>query len=237
MPLSDWAFRLAFLFAAFRFLALPLFILLLWKRSRRAAVAFLALVFVEGILAAFCTVYTFSGAFGPGMVLFCSPFLAAPISLLVLLLAYRPFSRAWAGDEAAPRRRFYLVGGMFILLWQLTPILGHYGIRSACYARNRDIGADLIAGVENYYQEQGRYPESLDDLVPAYVPARPTPGCAWLSGSGPWDRQGFELTRCSSDVLLLTVESVDGASIERYNFATGNWSSISFLDGACSFLR
>ncbi|GEM_PF-1889794 len=230
-------FRLAPVLALFRALALPLFILLLWKRSVRAAAAFLVLVFLEGVIAAFYTVYTFGGAFGLGIMLFCSPFLSVPLSLLVLLLAYRPFSRAWTGGEAAPRRRFYLFGGLFILVWQLAPVVGYYGIGSACYAQNRRIGADLIAAVETYRQEQGRYPDSLEAIVPAYAPAIPAPGCAWLSGAGPWDRQGFELARCSSDVLLLTVESVDGSFIERYNFATGNWSSISFLDGACSFLR
>ena len=35
----------------------------------------------------------------------------------------------------------------------------------------------------------------------------------------------------------ITVYAVDGEFIRRYNFSTGNWSTVSFLDGTCSYLR
>jgi hypothetical protein len=234
MQLNSLFYNLAPVLVIISFLSVPAFILLLWKGSVKLALAFLVFMIAESVLAALCAVYTFGGAFGPGMLMFCLSFLAVPLSLLILLLGRRPFFRVFAEDRQ--RCRFYLIGGLLIAALQLSPVVGHYAIRAICHAQNRRTGAQIIMTVETYKREHGSYPEDLSALVPKYMPALPSPGCSWLS-SNEWAEDGFALQRCRSGEVLLTVRSVDRSSVERYNFETGNWSSVSFLDGACSYLR
>ena len=85
--------------------------------------------------------------------------------------------------------------------------------------------------------------ESIDQdgavvgITTEYLAEIPTPGCVWLSTQPDWPPVTYEIQTCNDGTVLLTNESSDGTSIERYNFSTGNWSSVSFLDGACSYLR
>ena len=86
---------------------------------------------------------------------------------------------------------------------------------------------------------KGAWPSSDPPLASApegafTIPAMPAPACAWLSGR---EGNAFDIASCGTGPTLIVSPSVDGGGIERFNLETGNWSSISFLDGACSFLR
>ena len=74
--------------------ALPFFAFILKQISRRWAMAFLGLMTLESILVAFYTVLTFSGAFGPGILLLFSPCLTVPLSIIMLAMGWPLASRA-----------------------------------------------------------------------------------------------------------------------------------------------
>jgi hypothetical protein len=215
-------------------ISLPLYVFLLWKTTR-GAIVYLVFLIAFSIYMAFFSARNFGGAFGAGMAFACLSALLVPISLIVLLLLRRPFRRKYADDLI--RRRLYVVGGVIIILVQIFPILGSYSIDKACYAATRGNASPLISAVQRYEQDIGQYPSEVQDLLPMYISQIPAPACLWLSGDTYREQTGFEITACRNGSVLLTTISLDGSSIERYNFATGNWSSISFLDGACSYLR
>ena len=224
LPLASLVIHLA---------AIPVFVALLWKRGIKAAAFSLAFLLLESVAAAFLSVYA-GGMFGLGSMLVClSPFTVA-ISLLLLLILLGRFTRAFAQDR--PRIRFYVIGGLLIVVLQAGVFAGHFGVRSACFAQTRRRARPVIAAVESYRQEHGSYPQKLDEVIPTYLPSLPSAACGWLQSSDYVDRE-FALKRCDPGVTLLILDSLDGDFIRRYNFSTGNWSSVSFLDGTCSFLK
>lgn len=233
---ADQVFNPAFwyLMLALTAFSLPLYILILWK-SWKGAIGYLGLILFLAIYMAFFSVHNFGGAFGAGMALSCLTAFLVPISLLVLILLRRPF-RSKFGDDLI-RRRLYVFGGLLIILTQLFPILGSYSIDTACFRTTRGNAEPLIFAIETFQQKHDTYPLDIASLQPEYISEIPVPGCSWLSAQEDWYQVRFELYSCSDGVVLLTNESTDGTSIERYNFVTANWSSISFLDGACSYLR
>jgi len=223
-----------YLLLALTAISLPLYIFILWK-SWKGAIVFLGLVISLAIYMAFFSVHNFGGAFGAGMALSCLTAILVPISLIILILLRRPFRRKY-GDDLI-RRRLYVFGGLLIVLTQLFPIIGSYSIDAACFGITQRNAQPLISAIETYQQENGTFSSDIESLQPEYLAEIPVPGCFLLSAQDDWYQVRFELYTCNDDIVLLTNESTDGTSIERYNFATGNWSSNSFLDGACRYLR
>lgn len=153
--------------------------------------------------------------------------LATPVSFLLTLILRRFVQRIAPGQGRA-----FVLGGLLIAVWQLAPLFGVYGIGGACDALARRTAAPIVAAVQAYRQEMGGYPQQLQDVTPKYLAAIPQAQC--LDGLG--TTQQFKLAACSS-ATLLTTTSFDGVTFVRYNFSTGNWSKVSFLDGECNFLR
>lgn len=234
MQPDNWPFNPTLIFLIISVAAVPVFIFLIWKYPVRWTVALLIGLTLESILVAFYTVYAFGGAFGPGIVLFCLSPLIMFVAFLILLGARQPFLRAYPTDKI--RQRVYLLGGLFVIGLQASPMLGNFAIDATCFTLTQQRAGPMITALETYRQDQGHYPEDLALLTPTYLPALPTPACSWLSENQGLAK-GFALEQCQDDVWLLTVSSVGRSSIQRYNLSTGNWSSISFLDGACNFLR
>ncbi len=214
--------------------SLPLYIFILWK-SWKLAIIYLTLTFTLLIYIAFFSVHNFGGAFGAGMVLSCLAAFLGPISLIVWILLRHPFQRKYADDLT--RRRMYFFGGILVISLQLFPIIGSYSIDSACFRITQRNAEPIISAVETYFQEMGVFPQELEFLQPEYMSKLPTPGCIWLATQDYRPQVSFEIQTCNEGIVLLTNELTGGTSIERYNFSTGNWSSVSFLDGACSYLR
>jgi len=214
--------------------SMPVYIYILWK-SWKGAIAYWIFLFFLAIYMAFFSVHNFGGAFGAGMALSCLTMVLVPISLIIWTLLRRPFGRKYIDDVI--RRRLYVFGGLLIVVFQLFPFAGSTVIDSTCYRITRQNAEPLIAAIETFYRENGEYPAEIDVLQPTYLAGLPVPGCTWLSTHPDWPPVHFEIQTCRDDSVQLTNESSDGTSIERYNFSTGNWSSVSFLDGACSYLR
>ncbi|MDY7077854.1 MAG: hypothetical protein SXV54_13130 [Chloroflexota bacterium] len=205
------------------------FVVLL-RRSVKLAMMFLALLFVETAGVALATVYTFGGAFGPGILLCIVSPAAAALALICLLLMRRAFFRQFPEDQV--RRWFYVGGGLTIVIFQLAPIFGQFAVNGICFSMHQREAEPIIEAVEAYRQRHGSYPATLDELVPEYLEIVPVPPCSWLSSF----EDDWEMMECRSGAVLLTTQSVDGVRIERYSFKGEDWSAISFLDGACSFL-
>lgn len=233
---SDQVFHPAFwyLLLALVAISMPLYIFILWK-SWKGAIIYLGAVFVLAMYMAFYSVHNFGGAFGAGMALSCLTAVLVPISLIIWILLRRPFGRRF-GDDVT-RSRLYVFGGLLIVVTHLFPFVGSMTIDAACFRITQRNASPLIAAVDTYFKENGTYPPDVESLQSGYLAEIPSPGCTWLSARPEWQPVNFEILTCNDDTVLLTNESSDGTSIERYNFSTGNWSSISFLDGACSFLH
>ena len=233
---SDQIFNPSFWFVLLALLAisLPLYVLALWKSWKWAILA-LFLIVGLGVYTAFYSVHNFGGAFGPGMILSCLAVFLVPISIILLILLRHPFIRKFPDNIL--RNRLYFWGGVLIIFSQMVPFFGSYTVDAVCYRTTRQNAAPLITAIEAYFEQKGTYPEKIEILQPAYLVEIPVPGCSWLSTQGNWPPPRFEIQTCNNGTVLLTNESTDGTSIQRYNFNTGNWSSISFLDGSCSHLR
>lgn len=210
---------------------LPLFVILIRKTSARWVIVFLGAAALFGVLNALFTVLSFGGAFGPGVLLFFSACLIAPVSFLLLLILWRSTGRVLGNDRG--RRVLYWAGGLSVIVLQAAPLLGNLGIGGYCDRQTERVGDTIVAAVREYQANTGNYPASLQELIPKYLNQLPTSSC--LGAAGPTAE--FRLEQCRPAPMLLTTRSFDGARVIRYNFATGNWSAISFLDGACSFLR
>lgn len=215
---------------AFNFVTLPIFIALLWKGFTKLARGSLAVALLESVFAALYTILTFGGAFGPGLVLFCFSPVSIPLSLIIWILLRRPFNKA---VQDTVRRRLYVVGGLALVAFQLAPIVGDYGIGGYCDGQGTHVGNQIVAAMQKYKQDNGRYPDQLAALPPNYLPSIPTFRC--LPNVGPVTQFGVQ--QCPDGKVLLTTQSYDGVNVVRYNFETGIWSGVSFLDGACNFLR
>jgi hypothetical protein len=207
------------------------YVRLLREGSIGRALALLGGVIAEGALIASLTMMTFAGGLGPGSwISFLSPLaviLAAGLLIFSARSAFHDFQGEWL------RPGLCIIGGLILCLMQLTPKVGYHVIAPHCDQQSRENAAPIIAAVEAYYVEHGEYPDELESLVPAYLPQLPTPACRWLDAG---ETHPFDLEYCTPEVTLLTVSLADDYGDQRYNFATGNWSSISFLDGNCNFL-
>ncbi len=213
------------------FAALPTFIYLLWKVSVRAALLCLAASVPSAALAALVTLLVFRGASGASLLLICPAFALAPLALAVFLAARTGFAAAFALDPT--RRRLYTLGGLAIILLQLAPAAGPYGLGGYCNDQARALGDQLVAAAQSYQQAHGDYPAALADLVPTYLPAVPNWSCL-----GRWGPSGaYRLEHCPEGVVLLTTPSAEGASLLRYNLSTQRWSGVSVMDEVCGFLQ
>ena len=212
-------------------LALPFFTFILEQISRKWAMAFLGFMTLESIMVAFYTVLTFSGAFGPGILLFFSPCLTIPLSLIMLVMGWPRASRA--ARRSNLQRGFYLIGCIAIIGMQAAPMVGNSAIGGYCDGQTTQAGNQIAAALQEYKRYKGDYPSSLETLAPGYLAQVPYQQCL-----GPLGRKvDFQLVKCRNNVVLLTTHSFNGAEVLRYNFQVGKWSSISFLDGTCSYIQ
>ena len=214
---------------AFNALALPFFSFILKRFSPRWTMAFLGFMTLESILVAFYALLTFNGAFGPGILLVVSPCLTIPLSLIFLVMGWPRASRATSRRN--PQRGMYLMGGMTIIIMQATPIFGNIAIAGYCDGQTMQAGNQIVAELQEYKRHQGHYPSSLKILTLGNH-ASPRQ-CLSLLGR----KADFQLVKCNDSAILLTTDSLNGAELLRYNLQTGNWSGVSFLDGACNYLQ
>lgn len=196
-------------------------------RSRLMALGMIVLT----PLIAIWTLFNFGGGFGIGIILYCFAIPAAGLGLIEFLRHVRGLR-----TFSVSQRWHYGLALVSVLLFSLSPVVGRNVIGGACDAINRNSAAPIITAMETYHQQHNAYPETLENLD---LNPLPKPDCApQTGGQYSASRLSYALQTCRpGGETLLTIYSVAGDWIQRYNFSTENWSSISFLDGACSFLR
>lgn len=69
------------------------------------------------------------------------------------------------------RTRFLGVGAIYALLF-----VGTAGIILSNWRMAQNRAAPVIAAIDRFHSDQGRYPNSLGELVPAYLPSIPKAG-------------------------------------------------------------
>ncbi|MBI5033282.1 MAG: hypothetical protein HZB51_22410 [Chloroflexi bacterium] len=217
--------------------ALPIFVWILRRWSARAAMLFLGAMLVANVVVALDASFSIGGGFGAGTMIvlgscFSAPLAVIPLSLF-LFLRRKHFALAVGNDVL--KRRLYLIGGIILIVLPFSPFVSHRFVNTYCDGQIEQTGNLIVQAMKKYRQDKGNYPATVSALVPTYLAQVPTaPSCLSKDNSA----VKYEINNCSPDVVLLTARpSFDGAQVLRYNFQTDNWSGISFLDGACSFLR
>ncbi len=164
--------------------------------------------------------------------------LLIPVALIAAIITIWLRSRQWETlqNNASLRRMFYL-GAVLIPILLAAPFFELIAFRSLCFSLNQRSAQPLIAAVERYHTQEGAYPPSLSYLLPGYLDAIPRGKCTPLNESS-FEAPAFDLYVCSpEESTILTVPIGSGEWIQRYNFESGKWATISFLDGACSYLE
>lgn len=108
-----------------------------------------------------------------------------------------------------------LIGIGFPFVMLISMDFGMYFDPDSIIERN----GDTIAGALNkYHSDQGRYPEKLDELVPAYLAELKEPGTMW----------GWLYIAGTDDFTLGYVDYIDewGYSICKYSVAIPEWDCL-----------
>ncbi len=164
----------------------------------------------------------------------CLPLPAGFITLLYLLY-WRGKNEEILQSETPVRRMFWLTM-ILISIILITPFFDLVILRSACFSLNKRAAAPIITAMEEYHQEYGDYPEHISSLSPDYLDSIPQGRCQPLPGSS-LTKPTFNIEKCiHEDTTILTIPITSGEWIQRYHPETGQWATLSFLDGACSYL-
>jgi hypothetical protein len=221
-----------------------LYIALLKRGYRRMLWIFWALLVVFTILLGVLIAHTFGDFFpGPG----CFATLLTPAAVLLTLLVFLFQAKRFypaVGDDLNPRRWFQY--GMLLLpaLQLSAPLIG-FGYARSCDVLNRRAAQPIIAALESYYQDRGRYPmlpgrhqSDLGFLVPQYLDAIPSRACQapfkWADSDSVGDDWSlYFCTNSPGKETLLLVPVIGTDSQQIYNPETKWWSRGNAFDGYC----
>lgn len=174
------------------------------------------------ITTALVTVYNFSYAFGPGVLIMPLIIVAATTGTLILLLPFR--------QGRLPLLHVALVGAALI-----APLAGLIGYSRTCNTLNYRTGNTIAAALNAYRDTDGDYPPTLDALLPDYLEAIPGVQCfaPFLPTHRPEHDHDYWLIDCGDRVLLST-STLLGVGDSARALDADRWRAPSFLDGICS---
>ena len=211
----------------------PLYLQLLHKKAYGLTAALPGLLILLGGGLATIIFFSTGTFFAAGVTCLLIP--VALMALILMIGLRRKYTEALQDDHRF--QRGYWLGIVLIPALIAAPFFELAGIRSICFGSNQRAAQGLIAAVEQYQNEQGAFPETLDALVPGYLPAIPAGKCAPLPEAG-FNAPAFEILTCTPEnITILVIPIGSGEWIQRYNFENGLWATLSFLDGACSYLE
>jgi hypothetical protein len=135
--------------------------------------------------------------------------LFATISAIVWVLAGKRGLYTW-------KQRLLQV---MVYLVAFAMVLGAKGVNNGVSERN---AAVIIAACDEYLKKNGAYPESLNELVPTYLPKVPAARYTWTSGNFRYYRDRVESGNRYS--LMYTVEAPFARQV--YSSERKTWRSI-----------
>jgi len=199
-----------------------------FQRLKPLAVALMITCVVMSLL----TVYSFLGAFGPGITMAVGCIVSACLALLITgavgsILLFR--------TREEPRFRqglltLFLFSGVVIPIAQLAPIGGAIGFETACDAWHRRQADAIISASEDYRRDHGKYPDEVSELVPDYLQKIPQATClAPYRLAFETKELDYQIESCGQTTVVYIMVTMGGFG-QRYDFATGEWFQYDFLD-------
>ena len=196
-------------------------------------------VILIGVVLTLFSTYTAFGGFGPGAILFFGTFIMGLVTAFILFDRRSLIKeRENANDDT---RKFLIPLKLILVFTQFLPLLGSSAFYRTCDSLYRRQAKGLISAIENYYQNNDKYPDNLEVLIPEYISEIPKPLCLqpyyWIGQFDGTDiKDSYHILDCGKK-RLLAVPTTSLGWIDRYDFATRSWSRADFLDGYCSYLE
>jgi hypothetical protein len=224
--------------------AAAMYVALLKRGYRRALWAFWALLACATILLGYTIAHTFGDLF-PGLGCFAT--LWTPAAVLLTVLVFRRQTRRLdeTVDPNAPFPRAPYAALLALIVLQLSAPLIAFGYAQSCALLNRRAAQPIVAALESYRQEHGRYPfpenrhrSDLSMLVPEHLESIPPLAC-----QNPFARPDEDSTAddwhlyfCQNSPgqeTLLLIPLIGTDSLQIYNPDTKWWTRGNAFDGFC----
>lgn len=229
-----------FYYGILLFYPLMIYFLTWWyhrlRRGVKRQLAWLPLVLMLCLtpIVSYITVISFSGAFGPGTLMICG---AIPFAVVGFLVHHYAGRRSEKAKNDMPSLQWWikLLLTIYIVVINLAPLLGFNFITGTCSNIHARQARPIIAALKAYQTDYGNYPSDLGELESSYIGYIPQPLCFHIFPITDY-ALGYTLEWCNSEKPILWLDVIQGGFPQRYNLEKDEWSSISFLDGVCSFL-
>lgn len=224
--------------------AAALAVALLARGRRRALWAFWILLASATFLLGIVIAHTFADFF-PGLGCFATLWTPAAVILTVLVFRRQARRTDSAADSNVLARRPYYIALLSLIVLQLSAPLIGLGYAQSCALLNRRAARPIVAALESYRRQHGRYPfpenrhrSDLSILVPEHLDAVPPLACR-----NPFARQDQDLadrdwslyhcTNSPGQETLLLAPLIGTDSVQIYNPAARWWTRGNALDGYC----
>ncbi len=112
-----------------------------------------------------------------------------------------------------------LILACLLLLYAIFFIEASPRVPAGADAETMKIGGDIINALETYHSEHGRYPNTLDDLIPKYITQIKPP---------PWGETGWLYKRHKKDFVLEVGYEIGAGTdylypVRFYSSSHGSW--------------
>ena len=217
---------------------------LIRRGRRRALWAFWALLVCVTILLGVAIAHSFGNLFpGPG----CFATLWTPAAIILTALVWRVQGKRLEQAESPDARtpRLLLITLLVLILLQLSAPLIGFVYAQSCAVRNRLAAEPIIAALESYRREHGRYPfpegrhrSDLSILVPEHLETIPLLACPnpFARSEEETRESDWSLYYCTNSPgkeTLLLVPLIGTDSLQIYNPETKWWRRGNAFDGFC----
>ena len=196
------------------------------------------------ILVMFLATYTVMNGFGPGVPICTSAIITGMLTGFVVFSISTRQTESLSALHEFSKLRFSV--GVIIVLTQFVPLPGTLIFAKGCDLLNRQIPSGLTIALYEYQQDNNKYPEKLESLVPSYINSLPSLMCLkpydivfkFIDGSRSQDKSvaRYSLLNCK-ETTYLTVPGTLLGDLQRYDLASGRWTIIDFLDNECAYIQ
>lgn len=182
--------------------------------------------------------YISFGGFGPGAAFFCVSLLAVPVTVFILFTK-NPLKKEVSEISNNSKKYLFSIRLLFVFL-QVLPLPAWKFVVGTCNSYHDEQAIPLIVAIENYFGDNGEYPNNLEALIPKYASVTPEPFCLepyhwFFDTEGTNIKLNFYLLDCA-EKKVLAVQDTSLGWLRRYDFEKDKWSASDAFDGYCSYL-